>query len=313
MRVNRLLLPLFLLLLSWMVSGCPACTGPLEDQDGGEDGGDAGPEGGDGGDGGIPQDAGSLTLNAPLWQSYPRLSPDGTRIAFIYSQGGTGPRQLAVVGLDGTGLRVLVPDAGTTLASPAWGADGSTIYWTGADGIEGIPAAGGAAQELYSYPFNAFVNPDVSRAGDVMVWGVSGLSPMRHLDFQSGVVRPFSANGSRIRLSPDEKSVAFTLDTNVWVAAVDGGSGVYAFGSTPTLMLDGGTLAVAAEWLPSGTELAVATDRGLEVLPVAAPSQRTLVLPKQNVSALEVSRDGALWLYGVNGEWPLYFFRPDGG
>jgi hypothetical protein len=80
----------------------------------------------------------------------PRVSPDGTRVAFVRHRGGAW--ELVVRTLAGGGETVLLTPDGATAAYPAWSADGRTVFASvGRDGfidLMAFPAAGGAPSPL---------------------------------------------------------------------------------------------------------------------------------------------------------------------
>ena len=67
-------------------------------------------------------------LTGSPFQSQPRYSPDGARLAFISDESGSD--NVWIANADGTGARQLsqVPRAG--MLSPAWSADGAAIFVT---------------------------------------------------------------------------------------------------------------------------------------------------------------------------------------
>ncbi len=74
----------------------------------------------------------------------PRVSPDGRRLA--YARHREGSWRLVVQELDGGTVRDLAPPAGGTVSSPAWSADGRTIY--AVVGLHGFI-------NLYAFPVDA--------------------------------------------------------------------------------------------------------------------------------------------------------------
>jgi hypothetical protein len=65
--------------------------------------------------------------------AFPALSPRGDRIAFEYDANGAGMHAIAVVNLDGSGLRTLVPapsSIDTSVGVPSWSPSGKYLLYT---------------------------------------------------------------------------------------------------------------------------------------------------------------------------------------
>jgi Tol biopolymer transport system component len=96
----------------------------------------------------------SRLTDDPAPEYSPAWSPDGTKIAFVRSDG-NGAQDLYVMNADGTGATRLAAGAGT-LPHPTWSPDGTKIAFTGFDGTEfGIfvtNADGTGLHELFSKP-----------------------------------------------------------------------------------------------------------------------------------------------------------------
>jgi TolB protein len=110
------------------------------------------------------------------------LSPDGTKIAYLHSDGGS--TALTVSALDGSGPKVLLTGVEPSCDEPNWSADGSKVAVMAhpADGQAGsVPVAGGA--------FTPFPTPVV---GCHLVW------------------------------SGDGSTIAYASDTGIMVARADG-------------------------------------------------------------------------------------------
>lgn len=91
--------------------------------------------------------------STPRNAANPRLSPDGTRIAFVGSDGGTD--DLYTVGLDGADLRRITTGPGNN-RFPPWSPDGKRLaFGSDRDGnweIYAVDAAGGAVTRLTNDP-----------------------------------------------------------------------------------------------------------------------------------------------------------------
>src|SRR5207244_3232172 len=96
----------------------------------------------------------------PDYESRPAWSPDGRSIAYL--QGGPlkliyyAVQKLAVVPAGGGAPRILTATLDRSVASPAWSADGSSVYFLLEDDrtvlLARVPANGGAVERLVSGP-----------------------------------------------------------------------------------------------------------------------------------------------------------------
>ena len=148
----------------------------------------------------------------------PTWSPDGRWIAFTASNGNIG--ELRVIGVDGSGERVVASPAGMS----AWSPDGTKIVFSG------DPYFGTAGLFV--------VNPDGS-----------GLTRLLSADFEDP---PGNWLGYPA-WSPDGKSIAFMRENNSmwWPIYV-----VNADGSSPRMLEADGRL-LEPSWSPDGTMMAV--------------------------------------------------------
>jgi Tol biopolymer transport system component len=166
----------------------------------------------------------------------PSWSPDGTRIAFT-----EGPSDLAVVGPDGSGHRVLVGGTGLE-AGPAWSPDGTKIAFmhgeTGAlPALHVVDADGGSLRRLThtaSYVFNLpgtpvpAWSPDGTRiafTGTTICcysrYGPTYLNDVYVVDAEGTLERRLTSGGgsSSAIWSPDGRRIAFN---GVYVMNPDG-------------------------------------------------------------------------------------------
>lgn len=100
----------------------------------------------------------SLTQGSGIAVNHqPRISPDGSRIAFISDRG--GQENLWIMNADGSDPRAVVLDDDARFAEPAWMPDGATIvvtkraktaagFYRTNDSLWMFPAAGGAGRKL---------------------------------------------------------------------------------------------------------------------------------------------------------------------
>ena len=76
-----------------------------------------------------------ITRTSELWNLYPQVSPDGTRIAYVSTQ--SGSHQLWIAGRDGAEARQLTHFAKGAVQSPAWSPDGRRLAYL-ARGTNGV-------------------------------------------------------------------------------------------------------------------------------------------------------------------------------
>ena len=67
-------------------------------------------------------------LTGSAWQSQPRFSPDGQRLAYVSD--GSGSDNVWIANADGSAARALSTLPRAAMASPAWSADGKAVYAT---------------------------------------------------------------------------------------------------------------------------------------------------------------------------------------
>jgi len=187
------------------------------------------------------------------------FSPDGTRIVYSDASGVFDGGDLWVANTDGSGSPArIVDDTKSDSALPPynppksvtdlrWSPDGTTIAYSGRNGITSAPSQTAAYQEIY------LVNPDGSNLRSV------------------GNVSPGEPDTSRVdpTWSPDSKQVAFThdrADSNGTdfrgIARVDIASGVVTEIASAA-QLASYSFSGRMEWSPSGgTLVAAATGQG---------------------------------------------------
>ncbi|MBL8953230.1 MAG: PD40 domain-containing protein [Myxococcaceae bacterium] len=258
------------------------------------------------GNGGTPvQDAGpmitrtSLTPPNGIQFDVGRFSPDGTKIALHYSTLGMGSQDfIGTIDSAGANLTFLA-DAGTYLASTAWGPNGTDVYFTDDEGIARVPAAGGAITRLAT-PFAA-MDLDVSRDGTLITYTTNGSANVRQLVPADGGMGTLRA-GTAARISPD----------GTWLAFIDDGAdgkehffiAPLASGATATDLGLADTYLASVAWFSDGLSLAATSDDHVEIIGVDGGHR--VVYDTGAATGVDVSRDGTKILYRVNGQTGLF-------
>lgn len=180
----------------------------------------------------VPVDGGAATplTTGPAFDSSPRFSPDGRRIAFTSDRGGSDA--IWLINADGSGARALTVDPGGMFSLPAWTPDGEYVLTRRA------PAAPGGAQQLLLFHVDG--GRGIRVQGDPAVAGTVGAVPspdgrsiyfasgtqLSRLDRVTGRVLPVSLGAwSAVRPipSPDGRWLAFgrTIDAVPWMVLRD--------------------------------------------------------------------------------------------
>jgi eukaryotic-like serine/threonine-protein kinase len=174
------------------------------------------------------------------WDTQPRFSPDGRRLAFAarYSDGAPYD-ELAVADLDSGKTRLLTHDNALAL-SPAWSSDGRFIYFASSRGgtinIWKIAASGGEPQQITAGEGDD-ADLDVSADGKRIVFGTLRQKvAIAQLDLHGSPgqqsVRILTADPARNQFgpaySPDGKYLAYFTNLKgaereaIWVSDADG-------------------------------------------------------------------------------------------
>jgi len=157
-------------------------------------------------------------VTGSAFQSQPRYSPDGARLAFISDESGTD--NVWVANADGSSPRRLSNVPRALLMSPAWSADGAAVFvtvvraraaelWridaTTGEGAVYVPNANGPASPLVSSPAPGPYSPHASADGRWLYY--TSVTPRPYgsrLGTASGVVRRSMATGMEERLVLEE-------------------------------------------------------------------------------------------------------------
>jgi len=202
----------------------------------------------------------------PGCERYPALSPDGTRVAFVWDGGDRGPLNLYVKQRD-TETPLRLTDQEDRDAFPAWSPDGSTLAFVrfgDETAILSVPALGGPETEL------AVVDPvvhglDWSPDGRLLAFSTADSPEQPYvialLDLASGSVRRLTGPQAQFTcdswpvFSPDGATVAFTraghaLQQDVFSVPTAGGA---------ARQLTTGQHQVAGlDWTPDGSAIVFA-------------------------------------------------------
>ena len=212
-------------------------------------------------------------------ETWPSLSPDGERVAFIANRdylssfGQSQPGQLYVKMIGAEEPLRISPEDGAAYSSPAWSPDGRSIVAGRCIGESAelviFPALGGTERKLAKItqcPLGVSWSPDgklIAFAGNPITHDQQ--STISLLEIATGQARPFSQPPQAYlgdvgpRFAPDGKSVAF-------MRLISAGTGdLYVepvkAGEAKRLTFDQGNVAGLA-WIPDGSGIVFASGRG---------------------------------------------------
>ncbi|MEO5729153.1 MAG: hypothetical protein ABI134_22040 [Byssovorax sp.] len=225
----------------------------------------------------------------------PRFSPDSATIAFVQSKGAMDGADLSVMDVSGNQRKALSP-ASDFMAAPAWAPDGKQIYFVSDDGVSVVPVAGGTAT-VAAKAF-AVLDPDVSPDGKSLVYAVNG-SSLQLVDLANPATsKDLGTNGTSPRFSPDGKSIAFESGDKIKLMDIAS--------LMVTEVVDGGTYLASVDWFSDGKRLAISSDKGIEIVTLGATPSRALVHDEFAAMNVDVSPDGKLIAYTVNGQKSIF-------
>ncbi len=240
-----------------------------------------------------------------------RLSPDGTRIAFV--SGRSGHSDLWVSNRDGSQARQLTNRAGWRSGSPCWSADGKSIAFDanepgGTWSLYIVPADGSPiSKPVISDRYNN-VRPAWSfdgkwiyfasdRTGDYQIW---------RMPSAGGTLEQITRNGGHDPIvSPDGRRLYYVKQlpvAGIWEVPLDGGPEVEVVGRGRSLafdVADTGIFIMDSSAKPQATvEMFSFASRTL--VPITQLPAGLRLLP---ASYLNVTRDGRSMLYVQFDQW----------
>lgn len=221
-----------------------------------------------------------------------RISSDNSKIVVNYRK--DSQDQIAIMNRDGSDINILMVEA-SYLSAPTWSDDGAKIIVNG-DGIRRMNIDG-TEDELLVDAFAA-TEPDISRDGKKLTWGVNGGS-LNIMDLETKEVTRLELTGGSPRFSPDGSKIAFSDGTAIRLMNSDG-TGVENIISGELSYL------TSVSWLPDGKRLAITSSRGVELVDIDEKSRKTIA-DGFATKDIDVSPDGSLLVYGINGQTGLSF------
>jgi eukaryotic-like serine/threonine-protein kinase len=251
------------------------------------------------------------------WDTQPRFSPDGRKIAFSARISNGGPYgELAVDDLDSGNPRLLTHDNALAL-SPAWSPDGRFIYFASSRGgtinIWKIASTGGMPVQITAGEGDD-ADLDVSKDGKEVVFGTLRQKiSLDQFDLQTKpgpsvkiLTKDPSRNQYGPAYSPDGKHLAYFTNLKgaeleaIWVSNADGS------GAAP--LVQDARVNIFPTWTPDGKYLiywsqsgAMATTGTFHRVAISGGAPDTLVA---RVSAwrCDIGRDGRVLFEGTNGQ-----------
>ena len=203
-------------------------------------------------------------LSSTARDTFPRLSPDGTRIAFQSARG--GENDIWVARADGTELRQLTKNMGGPSSAPSWSPDGRRV---------------------------AFDTVRKEGGNDVWIVEAEG-GPARRLTLEAG-------SRNRPSWSPDGKRIYFTSARSgrneIWRVLVEGGAAeqiTRKSGNTGILSRDGKTL-----YYLNGFE----GQDGIFAMPLSGGEGKLLIADPIVRESYDVVADGIYYITPRDANW----------
>ncbi len=213
-------------------------------------------------------------------ESHPSFSPDGTRVAYVWSDHGKDDIYIKLIG---AGDPVRITQASAPYTSRAWSPDGR---WIAALRQEGqscsvilIPASGGRERELSRVAWTIpgfFLGPLLAWSHDgkfVFTSGKSGPDSafaIVRISVESGERNPITSPPSGISgdlgpaVSPDGSSLAFVralaATGDLFIVSLTGAT--VANSQPRQVTFDGAPFTITPAWTPDGRELIFPSARG---------------------------------------------------
>lgn len=164
-----------------------------------------------------------VTRSSDLWNLYPQVSPDGTRLAYVSTA--SGHHELWIANRDGSDARQLTTARGGAVKDPRWSPDGEALAYlargTGAVDVHVIDPATGSVRALTATAANEvapvwshdgrevlFASADASGRWQVFAVPAAGRSQERRLVLPDAFSVQPSADGAWLYFTrPDRRGV----------------------------------------------------------------------------------------------------------
>ena len=257
---------------------------------------------GQGGQGGMP-----VIETSELWNLYPQLSPDGSRIAYVSTQ--SGSHELWLASADGSNQRQLTDfgsesqarTRGTSVRAPRWAPDGQRLVFAAHRGgrvdVYVLAVDSGALTALTADEA-VEVAPSWSADSRRVYYSV------RDGDRSNVWTRDASASSASVAAIPGAVAAQAGPDDAVYFTRSDH-RGVWRLangGDAPTLVTDSVAVADTLSWAVAASGVFFVTSEAREIVLHRAPlvggtSQRVAALPNYSWPGFSISADGDSVLY----------------